>query len=418
MEPSLSTFTTILLAACSVVATSPLLAQDLPPVPCPQITAAMQRFVDDHILGGAVMLVATKDRVVCLDAVGFSDLETKKPMRTDNLFWIASISKTFVGVAVMMLVDDGKLRLDDPVEKYLPEFKGQMLAEGKDASKLRAPRHPFTVRECMNHTSGLATPDIMPQGFRGGSHREETRVFAKMPLTDEPGTKGQYNNTGIDTMAAVIEAASGMRFEEFVQQRILDPLGLKHTTYWPTEEQARSLAIGFVSTADKQGIENFKPKHAPAEAPGVPKVLLSQMGDGWVKYYQDHYAWAAGGLFSRARDLLKWERMILNGGELDGKRYLSDAAMQEMLTHRSEYPGEFAVAWSTQSKDNASHSKGSFGHHGARGSVIWIEPGKGLAMALLLQGVDLNGKNLDALKNAFFKAAMELPTNDKTKTSK
>jgi CubicO group peptidase (beta-lactamase class C family) len=292
-----------------------------------------------------------------------------------------------------------------------------MLAEGKDTSKLRAPRHPFTVRECMNHTSGLATPDMMPQGFRGGSHRGETRTFAKLLLTDEPGTKGQYNNTGIDTMAAVIEVASGMRFEDFVQQRILDPIGLKNTTYWPTEDQARSLAIGFASTADKQGIENFKPKHAPADAPGVPKVLLSQMGDGWVKYYQDHYAWAAGGLFSRAGDLLKWERMILNGGELDGKRYLSAAAMQEMLTHRSEYPGEFAVAWVVPGRDASFHSKGSYGHHGARGSVIWIEPGKGLVMALLLQGVDLNGKNLGAVKDAFFKAAMQLAENADARTN-
>jgi CubicO group peptidase (beta-lactamase class C family) len=143
----------LLLAAHSLFAAEPLFAQDLAPVLCPSVTSALQPFVDKHILGGAVMLVATKDRVLCLDAVGFSDLETKTPMRTDNLFWLASISKTFVGVSVMMLVDDGKLKLDDPVEKYLPEFKGQMLAEGKDTSKLRAPRHPFTVRECMNHTS-------------------------------------------------------------------------------------------------------------------------------------------------------------------------------------------------------------------------------------------------------------------------
>lgn len=415
MKHPVPSMVTALLAACCLSAATLSTAQDLLPVPCPQITAAMQPLVNEHILGGAVMLVATKDRVVCLDAVGFSDLETKKPMRVDNLFWIASISKTFVGVSVMMLVDEGKLKLDDPVGKYLPEFKAQMLAEGKDASKLRAPRHPFTVRECMNHTSGLATPDMMPQGFRGGSHREETRVFAKLPLTDEPGTKGQYNNTGIDTMAAVIEIASGMSFEDFVQQRILDPLGLKNTTYWPDAKQADALAVGFVSTADKKSIENYKPKRPPADVPGVPKAVLAQMGDGWVKYYQNHYAWAAGGLFSRASDLLKWERMILNGGELDGHRYLSAAAMKEMLTHRSKYPGEFAVAWATQSRDTAFHSQGSFGHHGARGSVIWIEPSKGLVMALLMQGVDLNGKNLDTVKNAFFKAAMELPADAGTK---
>lgn len=403
----------ILAAAALCIAghvfTAPLRAQEIQPVPCLPVKAALQPLVDQHILGGAVMLVATKDRILCLDAVGYCDLEAKKPMQVDNLFWLASISKTFVGVSVMMLVDEGKLKLDDPVEKYLPEFKGQKLADAKDPAQLRVPQHPFTVRECMNHTTGLTTPDKMTQGYRSGSHHEEALCVAKMPLTDEPGTKCQYNNNGIDTMAGVIAAASGMSFEDFVQQRILDPLGMKSTTCWPDVKLAASLTIGFVSNADKTGIENYKPKRPPQDVPGVPKAVLSQMGDGWVKYYQNHYAWAAGGLFSSAGDLLKYERMILNGGELDGRRYLSPAAMREMLTHRTEYPGEFGVAWVCQSHDASFHSQGSHGHHGARGSVIWIEPGKGLVLALLLQGVDLNGKKLGTVKDTFFKAAMELP---------
>ena len=408
MKRTLTLFAAGLFAALAAFATPPLAAQELQPVPCPKLTAALQPFVDDHVLGGAVLLVATKERVLCLDAVGYADLETRRRMQVDNLFWLASISKTFVGVSVMMLVEDGKLNLDDPVEKYLPEFKGQMLTEGKDRSKLRAPRHPFTVRECMNHTSGLPTPDMMPQGFRGNTHRDEARMLAKMPLTDEPGTKCQYNNNGIDTMASVIAIASGMSFEAFVQQRILDPLGLKDTTYWPNTEQAVRLAIGFASTADKKGIENYKPKHAPLEPPGVPKVILSQMGDGWAKYYQNHYAWAAGGLFSCAADLLKFGRMILNNGEMGGKRHLSKAAMKEMLTHRPEYPGEFGVAWIVPGRDANFHSQGSRGHHGARGSVLWIEPAKGLVLAFLMQGLDIKGRELDNVKNAFFKAALEL----------
>ena len=193
-----------------------------------------------------------------------------------------------------------------------------------------------------------------------------------------------------------------------MQQRILDPLGLKSTTCWPDEKLAAALATGFVSNADKTGIENHQPKHPPQDVPGVPKAVLSQMGDAWIKYYQNHYGWAAGGLFSRAGDLLSYGRMILNGGELDGRRYLSTTAMQEMLTHHSGYPGEFGVAWICQSRDASFHSKGSHGHHGARGSVIWIEPSKGLVMALLLQGMDINGQDLSRVKDTFFKTALEL----------
>lgn len=404
MNPPLTLLAALLLA--------PLAAQEPQPISCPAMVAALQPFVDNHTLGGAVALVATKDKVLCLQAVGWSDLETKKPMQVNNLFWLASISKTFVGVSAMMLVDGGKLNLDDPVERYLPEFKGQMLADGKDTTHLRAPRHPVTVRECMNHTSGLATPDMMPPGFRGTSHRDEARTLATMPLTDEPGTKGQYNNSGIDTMASVIAVASGMSFEDFVQQRILDPLALKETTYWPTDEQASALVIGFATKADKSGIENFKPKHQPPFEPGVPTVILSQFGSDSAKFYKNHYAWAAGGLFSRAGDLLTFERMILNGGEYAGKRYLSEAAFKEMVTHRPEYPGSFAVPWTVQTNDNGGGNdlaKGSFGHHGARGSVIWIDPAKGLIMAFLMQAVDLKGKDLDDIKRAFFKAAQQLP---------
>lgn len=231
-------------------------------------------------------------------------------------------------------------------------------------------------------------------------------TFAAAPLVAQ-----ELRRVPCPTMPSVIAVASGMSFEDFVQQRILDPLALKHTTYWPTDEQASALAIGFVTQADHGGIENFKPKHQPPPEPGVPTVILSQFGSDSAKFYKNHYAWAAGGLFSRAGDLLTFERMILNGGEFAGKRYLSEAAFKEMITHRPEYPGSFAVPWTVQTNDNGGGNdlaKGSFGHHGARGSAIWIDPGKGLIMAFLMQAVDLKGKELDDIKRAFFKAAQQL----------
>jgi CubicO group peptidase (beta-lactamase class C family) len=129
------------------------------------IAARLQPFVDSNTLAGAVTLVASKDKVLDVGAVGFADIAARKPMRTDCTFWIASMSKPITGAGVMILVDEGKVKLDDPVEKYLPEFRGQMVAVEKDDSHvlLRKPAHPITVRECLSHTSGLP---FMPRTSR------------------------------------------------------------------------------------------------------------------------------------------------------------------------------------------------------------------------------------------------------------
>ena len=190
------------------------------------LAAAVQPFVDSNTLAGAVMLVASKDKVLGLEAAGWADIVGRKPMKTDALFWIASQSKAMTATAFMMLVDEGKVSLDDPVEQYLPEFKGQMLAVERDAEHvlLRKPAHPITVREVLSHTSGLPYSSPMEQPTLDGLPlRDTVRSYAMGPLLFPPSTKYQYSNEGINTAGRIIEVVSGMSYEQFMQARLFKP---------------------------------------------------------------------------------------------------------------------------------------------------------------------------------------------------
>jgi CubicO group peptidase (beta-lactamase class C family) len=205
-----------------------------------------------------VTLVATKDKILDLSAVGYADVAAKKPMATDDLFWIASMSKPITATALMMLVDEGKVNVDDPVEKYLPEFKGQMLAVEKDADHilLRKPTHPITVKNVLSHTSGLPfsspiekpTLDLLPLASR-------VQSYAMLPLDFDPDSKYKYANAGINTAGRIIEVVSGMLYEDFLDQRLFKPLGMKDTTFWPNEEQLSRLAKSYKANKDKSDIE-------------------------------------------------------------------------------------------------------------------------------------------------------------------
>ncbi len=169
-------------------------------------------------------LIADKDHVLDLETAGYSSLSAKTPMQADNLFWIASMTKSFTAAALMMLVDEGKLHLNDPVEKYLPEFQGQMVAEAGQAP--HPPQHPITIREIMDHTSGLVTPNN-PALKRTYTLKETVAQVAALPLQWEPGTKFQYNNSGINTGARIIEVVSGVPYTDFMQQRLFTAAGIE-----------------------------------------------------------------------------------------------------------------------------------------------------------------------------------------------
>ena len=382
------------------------------------LAPALQPLVDSNVIAGAVAFVGNREKVLDLEAVGYASLAAKVPMRTDNVFWIASMTKSLTAAALMMLVDEGKVNVSDAVEKYLPEFKGQKVAEGADRKDVHAPRHPITIKEILSHTSGLVTPHD-PALKWTYSLKDDVAQYAAAPLLREPGTRFEYNNTGINTAGRIIEVTSGLPYADFMQRRLFDPLGMKDTTFWPTEEQAQRLARSARSTPDKKGLEevrqdaNLTPALIEKLGRGVkaPAALLTDMGGGVISDYTNRYAQPAGGLYSTARDIGSFCRMLLNGGVLDGRRYLSETAIREMTRIQT---GDIAVnpqeayglGWFVKTRDDEGPSVGSYGHRGARRPVMWVDPGRGLAMVLLVERFDMPGDGQKLLYSSFLKAAI------------
>ena len=366
-----------LIAALALAAT----AQDAPPR---EIAAVLQPFVDRGEVAGAVALVADRDGVVGVDAVGHADIASGTPMRPDSVFWIASQSKPITATALMMLVDEGKVGLDDPVARHLPEFRQPWVAAERDDDHmlLRRPAHPITVRELLNHTSGLPfrsaieapTLDRLPLSVAAGS-------YAMTPLGSEPGAKHTYSNAGINTAGRIIEVASGMPYEDFLQARLFGPLGMVDTTFWPAGDRLARLATSYKPGKDKVGLE---------------PIRIDQLA-----YPLDDRArrpMPAGGLFSTAPDLARFCRMILRGGELDGRRYLSESAVREMTRRQTgeAIPQSYGLGWATGGK--------TFGHGGAFATNMTIDPGRGLITIFLVQHAGFPGQGEKA-QGEFRKAA-------------
>ena len=287
-----------------------------------RLAAALQPLVDSHVLAGAVVMVASKDKVLDVEAVGYANIAAQKPMRTDCIFWIASQSKPITAAALMMLVDEGKVKLDDPVEKYLPEFAGQMVVaeRAKEHVLLRKPKHPITVRNVLSHASGLpfATPiekptlDLYPLACR-------VRSYAMTPLDFEPESKNQYSNAGINTAGRIVEVVSGLPLERFLDERLFKPLGMKDTTFRPTHEQLERLAKAY--RPGKAGLEECRidQLHYPLDDPQRQPM-------------------PAGGLFSTAADVSLFYRMLANNGTFNGRQFLSAGAVREMTTPQPGNP--------------------------------------------------------------------------------
>ena len=357
------------------------------------LVVSVQPFVDRQELAGAVMLVADPEKVLAVESAGWADIAAKKPMRNDSIFWIASQSKPITAAAVMLLVDDGKVRLDDPVEKYLPEFRGQMFVAEKDDDHrlLRKPRHPITVKNVLSHTSGLPFKsgieepalDLWPLSLR-------VRSYAMLPLDFAPDTRYQYSNAGINTAARIIEVITGMPFDKFLDDRLFQPLGMTETTFWPSSEQAARIAKSYKPGPEKKGLVEM-----PIDQLTYPLTDRTQ-----------RFPMPAGGLFSTAADIARFYRMLLNAGQLDGRRYLSESAVKELTSRQTppelkeSYGLGFGVGGTT------------FGHGGAYSTNTTADTAGGLILVWLVQHAGFPGEG-EKSQEAFRKAAQSAVASGK-----
>jgi CubicO group peptidase (beta-lactamase class C family) len=410
-------FSSVALSALALVAfVVPLKADDSSSANG-RLAPVLRGLVDHKITAGVVVLVANEEKVLDLEAAGFSSLNTKAPMKTDAVFWIASMTKSLTGAALMMLVDEGKVKLDDPVEKYLPEFKGQMVKE--ENSEPHPPKHPITIREVMDHTSGLIKAND-PAFKKTSILEQDVKQIAALPLIREPGTKFEYNNSGINTGGRVIEVVSGMPYAEFMQKRLFDPLGMKETTFWPNEELGKRLASTTKTNADKTGLDDIDlgkgltPAGIEKFAKGVkvPQEVLTNFGGGILPSYGERYGEPAGGLFSTASDIGRFCQMLLNWGTWQGKRYLSVEAIKQMSAVQTGdvpvNPQEgYGVGWFVKIRDDEGPSVGSYGHRGARKTVMWVDPKNHLATVLMVQCWELTGDQTKELYQGVLKAVVE-----------
>jgi CubicO group peptidase (beta-lactamase class C family) len=358
----------------------------------------MQAFVDDGTISGAVTLVAHHGKVVGLEAVGLADIARHRPMRPDDRFWIASMTKPITATAVLILQDEGKLNVEDSVEKYLPEFRQQwMIAEKSNDREVLVPApRPIKIRDLLTHTSGLG--DVPAPRF-DSSLAELVMAYAQQPLRFPPGSKWEYSNAGINTLGRIVEVVSAQHYADFIQRRIMGPLRMKDTTFWPTPAQVKRLALACQPAKNGKGLE----------AVGI-YFIKGGLGD------RRRTAYPAGGLFSTARDLERFYQMALNGGSLDGRRVLSRESLALMtrtqtdeiktgFTNGMSWGLGFQVVKQPQGVTGML-SPGTFGHGGAYATQSWADPKRDLILILMIQRTGFPNGDDSPVRRAFQESAV------------
>jgi CubicO group peptidase (beta-lactamase class C family) len=350
----------------TALSTPTVAAGDDPPASA-EVTAAMKPYLDRFKLAGVVAIVADKTgKVHYKNLLGYADVEAQKPISEDHVFWIASMTKMFAGASIMMLVDEGKVSLDDPVTKFIPQLNKWMVVEEKDPSHvlLKPLIRPVTIRHLLSHTSGLAGASELQQVMGADSIPLKARALSSVtgPLQAQPGEKYAYGTQSMNIAARVVEIVRGMPYEQFLQKRFFDPLGMKDTTFWPSEAQIARLAGAYGPNKAKNG-------YARSDIGFLSKPLSDRTR---------RYPEAGGGLFSTTHDIFRYGLMLANDGELDGKRYLSHAAMDEL---RKEQTGKTKVNYSL-----GYHLRnGMFGHDGAYGTDLSVHPKTGMVAIFMVQ---------------------------------
>lgn len=319
----------------------------------------LQPYVDNGQLSGAISIFY-KDGVQETCCIGFADVEAKRPIRLDNVFMQCSQTKGFCGVTIAKLVEEGKISLDDPVSKYLPEFKELwvQVSEKDGVRTMQKAKNELTVRMMLNHTGGfpfeasVKRNDVRGGGWSGGAPiRQVAAVAAGSPIMFEPGTRDLYSNTGIDIGAAVVEAVTGMKWEQYLKQEVLDPLGMKSTWFWPTDKQLKK----------KIELYSFK-ENAPAQ-------WVEEMPWQQRPYNDSHvFASAGAGLWTTAADQLKFYKMLMNLGEGEnGVRILKQETVKSILARSTRPPhmSGYSLGLTAPVEDT---EDSWFGHGGAWGT--------------------------------------------------
>jgi CubicO group peptidase (beta-lactamase class C family) len=380
-----------------------------------RINDVVQSYIDSHQISGAVTMVSRRGRIAHFEAQGLMDLESKTPMRKDAIFRMASMSKPVTGVAILMLMEEGKLRLGDPVSRFIPEFKSTKVAiarplpPGPPPAPGQAPREPeiytvpadreITIRDLLTHTSGLESGGA---GAREGARiapRDTKKALADyvprlgaVPADFQPGTRWQYSPlAGIETLGRIVEIASGQTFDRFLRDRIFDPLGMKDTAFFPTDDKASRVVTLYRRVS--MGLERTETPEWLAT-----RTLFS----------------GGGGLWSTADDYMQFAQMLVNGGVLNGQRLLSPRTIDLMA---SNHVGDLYTGIGQRLQgmgfgltvevvmDNVAagrrESSGSFGWDGAFGTHFWVDRKEQLVGLLMIQ------EPVGALSRDFENAVMQ-----------
>jgi CubicO group peptidase (beta-lactamase class C family) len=365
-----------------------------------RINDVMQQYIDSNQISGGITVVSRRGRIAHFEARGLMDVESKTPMQKDAIFRIASMTKPVTGVAILMLMEEGKLRLTDPVSRFIPEFKTMKVAMAKPVMagpagpQRQPPREPeiytvpsdreITIRDLMTHTAGLVsggwgTPDANRIAPRKSNDHLAHHIpqLGNVPLDFQPGSQWRYSTLeGIDTLGRVVEVISGQTFDQYLKQHIFDPLGMTDTSFVPAEDRLKRV-VTLYRRGQKNNLERI-------ETPDwlATRTLFS----------------GSGGLYSTAADYMQFAQMLVNGGVLNGARLLSPRTIDLMATNHVAdlYTGigqrlqgmGFGLTVEVVLDSVAAgrrESNGSFGWDGAFGTHFWVDRKEQLVGLLMIQ---------------------------------
>jgi len=382
------------------------------------ITEVLKADVAANKIPGAVLLVARGGKVAWFEAVGRLDPVAGTPMPRDGIFRIYSMSKPITTVAAMMLVEDGRLKLDDPIAMYLPEFASMTVgvekpgSDGKPVLETVPARRPITVHDLMRHTSGLTYgffgPGLVKQAYNAAkldagdpSNAEFSQRLAKLPLAYQPGTTWDYSYS-TDILGRVVEVVSGQTLYQFEKTRLLDPLGMKDTSFYVTDAPRQQRIA--------EPLANDRSFGVGAEF-NDPRVAQKAESGG-------------GGMVSTAADYARFLQMLLNGGTLDGKRYLGSRTLGFMVSDHSNagagitpgplyLPGPgygFGLGFAVRRSDGEAPypaAAGEFNWGGAGGTYMWVDPENQMFVVLMLQSPKYRVHYRSLLRNMVYASVVK-----------